>query len=127
MTFSSRLRRSCGRSPTEKTDLAEGDTLTSEPRRSAGIRGSLRSEAGRGFVRIEGRYDTDIDDLWSAITNPVRLARWYAKVEGDLLHGGKFSILVESDDWEGTGRVEACEAPRRLVVTTRESDESWRK
>jgi uncharacterized protein YndB with AHSA1/START domain len=101
--------------------------LTSEPRRSAGIRGSLRSEAGRGFVRIEGRYDTDIDDLWSAITNPVRLARWYAKVEGDLLHGGKFSILVESDDWEGTGRVEACEAPRRLVVTTRESDESWRK
>jgi uncharacterized protein YndB with AHSA1/START domain len=92
-----------------------------------GIRGSLRSEAGQGVVRIEDRYDTDIDDLWSAITNPARLARWYAKVEGDLRPGGKFRILVESDDWEGTGRVEACQAPRRLVVTTRESDESWRK
>ncbi|MGC9961599.1 MAG: SRPBCC domain-containing protein [Acidimicrobiales bacterium] len=101
--------------------------MTSESPSSTRIRGSLRSEAGIGVVRIENRYDTDIDHLWSAITDPAHLARWYAKVEGDLRPGGKFRIFVESDDWGGTGRVEACEAPRRLVVTTRESDESWRK
>jgi hypothetical protein len=39
------------------------------------ILGSLRSAEGVGVVRIEDRYDTDIDDLWSAITDPDRLAR----------------------------------------------------
>jgi uncharacterized protein YndB with AHSA1/START domain len=28
-------------------------------------------------------YDTDVDDLWEACTNPERLARWIAKVSGD--------------------------------------------
>ena len=91
------------------------------------ILGSLRSVDARGVVRLEDRFDTDIDDLWSAITDPGRLAQWHAKVEGDLRTGGTFRIVVEVDDWEGTGRVEVCEAPRRLVVTTRESEQSWRK
>ena len=34
------------------------------------ILGSLRSAAGTGVVRLEGRYDTDIDDLWDALTDP---------------------------------------------------------
>ena len=67
------------------------------------ITGILRSEAGKGLVRIEDRYGTDIDELWSAITDPARLACWYAKVEGDLRPGGEFRIFVESDDWQGTG------------------------
>ncbi len=91
------------------------------------ILGSLRSVDGRGVVLLEDRFDTDIDDLWSAITDPGRLAQWHAKVEGDLREGGTFRLFVEADDWEGTGRVEACEAPRRLVVSSRESEQSWRK
>ena len=51
-------------------------------------------------------------------------ARWWGLVEGDLRPGGEFRLAVE---WEGTGRVEACEPPRRLQVTIRESDESYRK
>ena len=88
------------------------------------ILGTLRSADGKGVVRIEDRYDTDIVDLWSAITEPVRLARWWGKVEGDLRLGGEFRLSV---DYDGTGRVEACEPPRRLRVTVRESDESYRK
>jgi uncharacterized protein YndB with AHSA1/START domain len=78
-------------------------------------------------VHLEGRLTTGVDDLWSAITDPGRLAQWHARVEGDLHSGGTFRRYVEADDWAGTGRVEACEAPRRLVVTTRESEASWRK
>ena len=89
-----------------------------------GILGSLRSADGAGLVRIEDRYDTDIDDLWAALTDPARLARWFGRVEGDLRPDGEFRLQVE---WEGTGRVEACDPPRRLLVTIRESDESWRK
>ena len=95
----------------------------------AGVRilGSMRSADGKGVVRIEDRYDTDIEDLWSALTDPLRLARWHAQVEGDLRPGGQFRTYVEADDIESIGRIVACEPPRRLVVTTRETDESWRK
>lgn len=92
-----------------------------------GILGSLRAADGKGVVRIEGRYDTEIEDLWSALTDPGRLEGWHSQVEGDLRPGGEFRQYVESDDVESTGRVEACEPPRRLLVTIRETDESWRR
>jgi hypothetical protein len=38
------------------------------------ILGSLRSADGKGVVRMEDRFDTDIDDLWSALTDPRRFA-----------------------------------------------------
>jgi uncharacterized protein YndB with AHSA1/START domain len=85
------------------------------------ILGSLRSEDGKGVVRMEDRYDTDIDDLWSALTDPARLARWYGEVAGDLRVGGEFDVRV-TGAWEGTGRVDACEPPRRLLVTMRDAD-----
>ena len=101
--------------------------MTSNTRGGIRILGSLRSADGKGVVRLEDRYDTDIDDLWSALTDPRRLARWYGEVEGDLRPGGEFRVYIEAADIESTGRVEACEPPRRLLVTTRETDESYRK
>ncbi len=101
--------------------------MTGEGSSETRILGGLRSEGGVGVVRIEDRYDTDIDDLWSAITDPVRLARWHGQVEGDLRPGGEFRLYLEADDIDSTGRIDVCEPPRRLVVTTRETDESHRK
>jgi uncharacterized protein YndB with AHSA1/START domain len=101
--------------------------MTSNARAGTRILGSLRSADGNGVVRIEDRYNTDIDDLWSALTDPSRLARWHAQVEGDLRPGGQFRTYVEADDIESIGRVEECEPPRRLLVTTRETDESYRR
>src|ERR1700723_3220702 len=101
--------------------------MTSDAPGPSRILGSLRSEEGKGVVRVHHRYDTDIDDMWAAITDPARLAGWYAQVDGDLRPGGAIHIYVRADDWEGTGRVEACESPRRVLVTTRESDEPWLK
>jgi uncharacterized protein YndB with AHSA1/START domain len=87
------------------------------------IIGTLRAlDTTRGAVRVEDVYDTDIDDLWEACTKPERLARWIAEVSGDLRTGGAFRARFTSE-WEGTGRVEACEPPRRLVVLTKETGE----
>ncbi len=94
--------------------------MTGNARAGTRILGSLRSADGKGVVRMEDRYDTGIGDLWSALTDPGRLARWIAEVEGDLRPGGEFRARFTSG-WEGTGRVEACEPPRRLLVTTRAS------
>lgn len=81
------------------------------------VLGSVRADGdGRGTVRMDSVYDTGADDLWSALTEPPRLARWIAKVEGDLRLGGSFSASFTSG-WEGPGRVDACEPPRQLLVT----------
>src|SRR6266852_4873875 len=102
---------------------AKEHQMTGNARTGNRLLGSLRSADGKGVVRIEDRYDTHIDDLWSALTDPRRLARWYGQVEGDLRPGGEFHGRLEF--WEGTGRVEACEPPRRLLMTTRGVDEPY--
>jgi uncharacterized protein YndB with AHSA1/START domain len=81
------------------------------------VLGSLRAEDGLGVVHVEDVYDTTIEDLWSAVTDPARLARWLVAVDGDLRIGGEFSATFTSG-WEGFGRVDVCEAPRHIQVTT---------
>ena len=85
--------------------------------------GSLRTADGQGVVRMEDRFDTDIEDVWSALTDPSRLARWYGEIQGDLRVGGEYRARLFASGWEGTGHVEACEPPRRLVVTGAEPDQ----
>jgi uncharacterized protein YndB with AHSA1/START domain len=85
--------------------------------------GTLRAADGSGVVRLEDRFDTDVDDLWSALTEPDRLARWLGEVEGDLRQGGEFHAHYFASGWEGTCRVEVCDAPRRLRLLTRSPGE----
>jgi uncharacterized protein YndB with AHSA1/START domain len=90
--------------------------MTGSARPGTRILGSLRSADGKGVVRMEDRFDTDIDDVWSALTDPLRLARWIGEVEGDLRLGGEYRYRFFASGSEGTGRVEACEPPRRLLL-----------
>ncbi len=99
--------------------------MTGNDGADARILGSLRSADGKGVVRMEDRFDTDVEDVWSALTDPSRLARWYGEVAGDLRVGGEFRSRVFASGWEGTGRVEACDPPRRLVVTGKDPDEPY--
>jgi uncharacterized protein YndB with AHSA1/START domain len=85
------------------------------------ILGSLSSADGEGVVRMEDRFDTDVDDLWSALTDPDRLAHWFGEVEGELSHGGEFRVRIALAG-ERRGRVEACEPPQRLLLTMRDPD-----
>src|SRR6266702_6587273 len=99
---------------------AKEHQMTGNARPGSRILGSLRSADGKGVVRMEDRFDTDIGDLWSALTDPLRLARWVGEVEGDLRLGGEFRFRFFTSGWEGAGRVEACEPPRRLLVLTKQ-------
>ena len=92
--------------------------MTSNAAAGNRIVGTLRTADGKGVVRMEDRFDTDIDDLWSALTDPGRLARWLGEFEGDLRLGGEFRARFFASGWEGTGRVDVCEPPRHLLVTT---------
>ncbi len=81
--------------------------------------GALRVDGGTPSVHFERTYDTSAEDLWSAISEPRRLARWFARVEGDLRAGGSFRIVFDEDDPDQRtqGRIQVCIPPRRLEVT----------
>lgn len=87
----------------------------------ASVLGSLHSDVGEGVVRMEDRFDTGIEDLWGALTDPDRLARWFGEVEGELSQGIDFRARIALAG-ERTGRVEVCEPPQRLLVTMRDPD-----
>lgn len=82
------------------------------------IIGTMRAlDETRGAVRVEDVYDTDIQDLWEACTTPGRLARWIAEVSGDLREGGMVHAVFTST-WSGPARIEVCDAPHHLLLTT---------
>lgn len=87
------------------------------------ILGTLRAEDGKGAVRMEDRFDTDIDDLWSALTEPPRLARWIGNVEGDLRLGGEIHAVFFRSGSDWVGRIAECEPPRHFLVETNDADE----
>ena len=87
----------------------------------ASVLGSLHSADGEGVVRMEDHLDTGIDDLWGALTDPDRLAHWFGEIEGELSQGGDFRVRIALAG-ERTGQVEACEPPKRLLVTMRDPD-----
>lgn len=90
---------------------------------SARTLGTLRVANGTGIVRLEDRFDTDVEDLWSALTDPGRLARWLGEINGDLHQGGEFRARFFASGWEGTCRVEVCDPPRRLMLLTQSEGE----
>ena len=90
------------------------------------ILGTLRSEEGAGVVRIEDRLEFGVDEVWSALTEPSRLAQWVGEVTGDLHQGGEWKGSFTSG-WEGAGRVDTCDSARLLELTMDlgEEDENY--
>lgn len=88
------------------------------------IEGTLHSADGKGVVRMKVGYAASIDDVWSALTTPPRLARWYGTIEGDLRVGGEFTAFIPASGWDGRGRIDACDPPRRLRVTMWEEQDA---
>ena len=92
--------------------------MTSDATAGNRVIGTLHTADGKGVVRMRDRFDTTIDDLWSAFIDPGRLARWLGDFDGDLRLGGEFKARFHSSGWEGSGRVTVCEPPRRLMIAT---------
>ncbi|WP_395242453.1 SRPBCC domain-containing protein [Agromyces sp. MMS24-K17] len=75
-----------------------------------------RDEPG-WLLEFEETYDTDAADLWSALTEPGRLARWMAGYRGDLRLGGHWQALGVDGDVYCDGVVEACDPPHGFTTT----------
>lgn len=77
-----------------------------------------RDDEGLG-LHLEKSYQTEAGDVWAALTEPGRLARWFAEVTGDLRLGGEFLIVFDPDDpsQRVTGSVLECRPAERLAVS----------
>lgn len=72
---------------------------------------------------LESPYDTELGDLWDALTSKERLPRWFAPVEGDFKVGGRFQI-----EGNAGGEIIRCEEKKRFDLTWEfGGDVSWLK
>jgi uncharacterized protein YndB with AHSA1/START domain len=63
-------------------------------------------------VVAQRTYDTTVEDLWDALTNPERIPRWFLPVRGDLEVGGRYQL-----EGNAGGTITRCEPPTALDLT----------
>lgn len=88
---------------------SEGDNVTDE----------LRTSGTRRAVHLERNYDTSPGDLWSAWTDPARLARWLGTPAGPIVDApGRVRISMgdAANDWVDV-QVLLAQAPRLLELS----------
>ncbi|QFY05366.1 hypothetical protein GBF35_00515 [Nonomuraea phyllanthi] len=72
---------------------------------------AVATGAGRSLL-LRRTYDAPIEDVWSACTNPDRIGRWLAPIEGELRPGGTFQLKDNAG-----GEILRCEKPHLIKVT----------
>lgn len=76
------------------------------------------------FVRT---FQAPIDDVWAAITESDRLARWIGYYEGDPAAGSvQLFMTAEGEGPAETVMIDECEPPRLLAVTQGAGPDGWR-
>ncbi|WP_432947969.1 SRPBCC family protein [Kribbella sp. CA-253562] len=63
-------------------------------------------------VLMRRTYQSGPEDVWDALTDPERMARWFSPVTGELKVGGSFQIQGNAG-----GEILECEPPKRYKVT----------
>ncbi len=72
-------------------------------------------------VTLARSYGTTVDDLWDAMTNSVRIPRWFLPISGDLKLGGRYQL-----EGNAGGVITACARPSHLALTWEfGGDVSW--
>ncbi|MBN9736093.1 hypothetical protein Ae168Ps1_3904c [Pseudonocardia sp. Ae168_Ps1] len=89
-----------------------------------------RDPDGRARLTFRRTFPEPVDDVWSAITDPGRCARWFGTWTGDARPGGTVRLSLTSDE-DGGGppsdaRIVVCEPPHELAVEiAEESGPPW--
>jgi uncharacterized protein YndB with AHSA1/START domain len=85
----------------------------------------LRDDEGMRleFVRT---YTDPIEDVWSALTEPDRVARWFGVWTGDPTTGTVDFVMTEEPDADPQPvKILRCEAPTDLVVDMPSPEGTW--
>ena len=88
-----------------------------------------REDDGRQRLEFHRSWPDPIEDVWSALTEPDRLARWIGDYDGERAPGGSgtFTMTHEEEPVGEPVTVVECDPPRRLVVEWVQQDaDAWR-
>ncbi|MEU4422390.1 SRPBCC family protein [Actinoplanes sp. NPDC024001] len=72
-------------------------------------------------------FRAGIEDVWASITESDRTARWYGAWKGDAAPGSTIQVQMayeEGAPWTDM-RIDACEPPRRLALSSLDMPEEW--
>jgi len=92
--------------------------MTTEQRPSGTPTATGRRSAS-GAIAFERYFPASVDDVWAAVTDPDRTARWIGRWSGDPA-SGTVHLVMDAEDGAPAEDVEIveCEPPRSLVVRT---------
>jgi uncharacterized protein YndB with AHSA1/START domain len=89
-----------------------------------------REPDGRQRLEFRRSWADPIEDVWSALTEPDRLARWIGRYDGERAVGGTGTFTMTHEEGESAGEpttVVECDPPRRLVIEWVQQDtDDWR-
>ncbi|WP_346620494.1 SRPBCC family protein [Blastococcus montanus] len=92
-------------------------------------RGTVTTEDdGRQRLEFRRSWPDPIDDVWAALTEPDRMARWIGTYEGERRPGGTgtFTMTQEEQQIGEPMTIRECDPPRRVVVEwTQQETEDW--
>jgi uncharacterized protein YndB with AHSA1/START domain len=91
-------------------------------------RGEVSAVPGGVQVRFRRSWPDPIEDVWSALTEPERVARWIGTYDGERRVGGRGTFAMTFEEGEAVGQpmtILECDPPRRLVVQLT-GQEDWR-
>ncbi|MFJ4278444.1 SRPBCC family protein [Streptomyces massasporeus] len=86
----------------------------------------VRTPSGHDLI-LTRTYRASADDVWASVTEPDRTARWFGPWRGEAAPGRTVEVQLayeESAPWFPF-RIDACEPPRRLAVSTQDEAGSW--
>jgi uncharacterized protein YndB with AHSA1/START domain len=89
-----------------------------------------REDDGRQRLEFRRSWPDPIADVWSALTEPDRLARWIGVYEGERAVGGTGMFTMTHEEGDAVGEpttIVECDPPRRLVIEWVQQDtHAWR-
>ena len=89
--------------------------------------GRIEEHDGRHVLVQTREFRAPIEDVWAAVTEPERLARWIGSWDGDPASGVvEFRMLFEGEG-HASERMEirVCEPPHRLHLTSQAGEDTW--
>jgi uncharacterized protein YndB with AHSA1/START domain len=76
--------------------------------------GTVHQRADGYQLRFERHLRHPVEKVWSALTDPAQLAKWFAPGELDLTLGGRVSLAFTDGSGGVNGRISALAPPRLL-------------
>ena len=89
--------------------------------------GRIEHREGEPVLVQQRTFHAPVEDVWAAVTEPERLARWIGSWTGDPESGSvEFRMLFEGETHDAERmEIRVCEPPHRLHLTSYAGEYVW--